>query len=103
MHNVFVRLCDKSLLAIGELRSFKLRGHEVLAANVEGKIYCLGGRCTHAGAPLAEGSLNGEVLTCPWHYSQFDITSGIVIRGPANKPLKTYKISERENLIFIDL
>jgi len=100
---MFVRLCDKSLLAIGELRSFKVRGHEVLAANVEGKIYCLDGRCTHAGAPLAEGSLNGEVLTCPWHYSQFDITSGIVIRGPANKPLRTYKIIDSENLIFIDL
>jgi nitrite reductase/ring-hydroxylating ferredoxin subunit len=100
---MFVRLCDKSLLAIGELRSFKVRGHEVLAANVEGKIYCLDGRCTHAGAPLAEGSLNGEVLTCPWHYSQFDITSGIVIRGPANKPLRTYKIIDGENLIFIDL
>jgi len=36
---------------------------------VDGKFEWLDGRCTHAGAPLAEGSLNGEVLTCPWHYS----------------------------------
>jgi 3-phenylpropionate/trans-cinnamate dioxygenase ferredoxin component len=100
---MFVKLCDKTLLAIGELRSFKVRGHEVLAAHVEGKIYCLDSRCTHAGAPLSEGNLNGEVLTCPWHYSQFNVTNGDVIRGPANKPLRTYKVEEKENVIFVDL
>ncbi len=100
---MFVKLCDKSLLAIGELQSFKVRGHEVLAAYVVGKIYCLEGRCTHAGAPLSEGSINGEVLTCPWHYSQFNVTNGDVIKGPTNKPLKTYKVEEKENAIFVDL
>ena len=78
---MFVKLCDKNILPVGEIRSFKIKGREILAVNVEGKIFCLDGRCTHAGAPLAEGTLDGEVLTCPWHYSQFNITSGIVIRG----------------------
>ena len=54
---MFVKLCDKSILSIGELRSFKIKGHEILAVNVDGKIFCLDGRCTHAGAPLAEGTL----------------------------------------------
>jgi len=100
---MFVKLCDKNILPLGELRSFKIKGHEILAANIEGKIFCLDGRCTHAGAPLAEGTLNGEVLTCPWHYSQFNITSGIVLRGPTYKPLKSYIVEERENSVFIDL
>ena len=100
---MFVKLCDKSILPKGELKSFKIKGHEILAVNVAGKIFCLDGRCTHAGAPLAEGSLNGEVLTCPWHYSQFNITNGLVLRGPAYKPLKSYRVDERENYLFIDL
>ena len=100
---MFVKLCDKNILPLGELRSFKIKGHEILAVNVGGKIFCLDGRCTHAGAPLAEGTLNGEVLTCPWHYSQFNITSGIVVSGPAYKPLKSYLVQERENSVFIDL
>lgn len=100
---MFVKLCDKNILPLGELRSFKIKGHEILAVNVDNKVFCLDGRCTHAGAPLAEGTLNGEVLTCPWHYSQFNITSGIVLRGPAYKPLKSYRVEERENLVFIDL
>ena len=100
---MFVKLCDKKILSPGELRSFKIKGHEILAVNIAGKIFCLNGRCTHAGAPIAEGTLEGEVLTCPWHYSQFNITNGIVLRGPADKPLKSYPVEERENSVFIDL
>ena len=88
---MFVKVCDKSILAVGELRSFRVKEREVIIANVDGKFFCLDGRCTHAGAPLAEGSLNGEVLTCPWHYSQFNITNGMVLRGPTYKPLKSYR------------
>jgi nitrite reductase/ring-hydroxylating ferredoxin subunit len=100
---MFVKLCDKNLLPIGELRSFKIKTREILAVNLGGKVYCLDGRCTHAGAPLAEGTLNGEVLTCPWHYSQFNITSGEVLGGPAYKRLKSYTVEERENSVFVDL
>ncbi len=100
---MFVKLCDKNTLPVGELKAFKIKGHEILAVNVGDKIFCLDARCTHAGSPLAEGTLNGEVLTCPWHYSQFDITSGMVLRGPAQKQLKTYRVEERENFVFIDL
>ena len=100
---MLTKLCDKNLLLTGELKIFKVKGHEILAAKIEGKVYCLDGRCTHAGAPLAEGTLNGEILTCPWHYSQFNITSGEIVRGPADKPLKTYRVEEKENDVFIDL
>jgi nitrite reductase/ring-hydroxylating ferredoxin subunit len=71
--------------------------------NLVGRVYCLDGRCSHAGAPLAEGVLEGEVLTCPWHYSQFNITNGEVIRGPAYTPLKTYRVEENENIVYIEL
>jgi nitrite reductase/ring-hydroxylating ferredoxin subunit len=100
---MLVKLCDKNVLPPGEFRAFKVKGHEVLALNISGRLYCLDGRCTHAGAPLAEGTLEREVLTCPWHYSQFNIATGAVIRGPAGKPLKIYHLEEKENAIFIDL
>ena len=100
---MLVKLCDKNILTPGQLRSFKVRSREILAVNLGGKVFCLDGRCTHAGAPLSEGTLNGEVLTCPWHYSQFNIISGEVLGGPAYKHLKSYHVEERENAVFIDL
>lgn len=100
---MLTKLCDKAILPSGEYRSFKVRDREILALNVEGKIYALDGRCTHAGAPLAEGILDGAVLTCPWHYSQFNITTGIVLHGPAQKPLHVYIVIEKDDAYYIDL
>ena len=100
---MLVRVCDKKILPVGEMKTFKVKGHEILAVNLGGKVFCLDGRCTHAGAPLAEGTLDGEVLTCPWHYSQFNITNGNVMRGPAYKPLKTYVVEEKKNSLFIEM
>jgi nitrite reductase/ring-hydroxylating ferredoxin subunit len=100
---MFIKLCDKNILPMGELRSFKIKGHEILAINLNGKIFCLDGRCTHAGAPLSEGTLSGEAITCPWHYSKFNIISGEVLGGPAHKQLKSYLVEGRENAVFLDL
>jgi nitrite reductase/ring-hydroxylating ferredoxin subunit len=97
------KLCDKRMLPIGDFRAFKVKGVEVLAVNLGGEVFCLDGRCTHAGAPLAEGILDGEILTCPWHYSQFNIKNGQILRGPAYKTLKTYKVEIKENILYVDL
>ncbi len=100
---MLVKVCDKSFVPVGELRSFKVRGQEILAVNLDGKVYCLEGRCSHAGAPLAEGTLQGDVLTCPWHYSQFNIITGDVLKGPAYKMLRAYAVTEKDNTILIEL
>jgi nitrite reductase/ring-hydroxylating ferredoxin subunit len=100
---MLTKLFSIDLLPAGDLRSFKVQGQEVLVLNLSGKFYCLSGRCVHAGAPLAEGTLNGKILTCPWHYSQYNVITGEVIRGPADKPLQVYKVEEKENDLYIDL
>ncbi len=100
---MLVKLCDKKDLPAGEIKSFKLKGKEIIAINSDGKIYCLDARCTHAGAPLAEGTLDGLVLTCPWHYSQFNVSNGSLVRGPAEKPLKIYRNEEKDDSLFVEI
>ena len=39
--------------------------------------------CSHAGGPLSEGELDGNLVQCPWHASRFDICTGQVRGGPA--------------------
>ena len=39
--------------------------------------------CSHAGGPLSEGELDGNLVQCPWHASRFDICTGQVKGGPA--------------------
>lgn len=44
--------------------------------NVDGDFHVLDGICPHAGGPLGQGTLDGTIVTCPWHGWQFDVSSG---------------------------
>lgn len=100
---MYLRLCALEDIPSGEMKQFDLKEEEILVVNLKGQIYCLEGRCSHAGAPLAEGSLDDEVLTCPWHYSQFKVTDGSVLRGPANAVLRVYRTEVKEGQLFVEL
>jgi nitrite reductase/ring-hydroxylating ferredoxin subunit len=100
---MFKRLCTTKDVSPGERKQFDLKEEEILVANLKGQLHCLEGRCSHAGAPLAEGSLEADILTCPWHYSQFKITNGSVLRGPAARPLQVYRTEEKDGQLFVEI
>ena len=60
----------------GEGREFVAGGKIVAVFNADGAFHAMDGICPHAGGPLANGVLRGNVITCPWHGWQFDVTSG---------------------------
>jgi len=66
----------------GRLKKVQFAGENVVVANVGGKLYAIAASCTHRGAPLDEGELDGTTLVCPWHGGQFDITTGKVVSPP---------------------
>jgi len=71
----------------------QVSGQRVAVYNVGGTFYATQHDCTHEGGPLSEGDLQGTVITCPWHGSRFDVTSGKPVRGPAQRPLQTFRVS----------
>jgi nitrite reductase/ring-hydroxylating ferredoxin subunit len=66
---------------------------DVAVFNVEGGFCATQARCTHRQGPLSEGVINGSTVTCPLHGAQFDVWTGLVLRGPAKDPLKTYTVT----------
>jgi len=58
--------------------------------HVGSRFYACADRCPHAGATLSEGELEAGVVTCPRHGSQFDVTTGQRLRGPADTDIATY-------------
>ena len=75
----------------------------VSVARVGGKLYAFDDLCTHEACPLSSGLLTGTTLMCQCHGSQFDVTSGAVLRGPATEVLATYAVREENGEIQIRL
>ena len=57
-------------------------GQELCIANVSGTFYVIEDRCCHQNASLSMGTLLGKIVTCPLHFSRFDVTTGKKISGP---------------------
>ena len=88
----FVRVASTADLADGEMRQVSANGHEVLLSRVNGEFHACTAFCTHYGAPLATGVLDGTTVVCPWHHAAFDVTSGALCEPPAADALRTFPV-----------
>ncbi len=62
-------------------------------------VHALKDTCSHAGGPLSKGVLEGETITCPWHFSTFRITDGSVVHGPAGSRQVSYRVRVNEGQV----
>lgn len=72
----FVRVASKSEIPPRQGRLFEVEGRQVAVFNVGGSFHAISNVCEHQGGPLAEGDLEGCIVTCPWHGWTYDVTSG---------------------------
>ncbi|MBI4450568.1 non-heme iron oxygenase ferredoxin subunit [Candidatus Woesearchaeota archaeon] len=78
-------------------------GRKLAVFNIGGKLHCIDGTCTHRGGPLCEGELDGNLVTCPWHGAQFDVSTGKVEGPPAEKDVKSYKVTIKGDDVFVEM
>ena len=67
----------------GRLVAVDVEGAVVAVTVLDGELYAFDDTCPHAGCSLSEGDLDGSVVTCPCHFSTFDVRTGAVLDGPA--------------------
>jgi len=113
----FVEVGKSGELAEGAMKGVVIEGREILLARVGDRYYAADNRCPHMAARLSEGSLEGTVVTCPRHGSQFDLSDGHVIRWakmPAlasaiarvvkrPRPLTTYVVELEGDSILVEI
>jgi len=104
-------------LGDGTKKKALVQGQEILIARVGDKYYAISNRCPHLGGDLSTGKLEGTVVTCPRHGSQFELRDGKVVRwlkgsglfsavGKAlkpPKPLNTYNVKIEDDTILIEI
>jgi nitrite reductase/ring-hydroxylating ferredoxin subunit len=100
-------VCPASELQPGERRIETLGMFSVGVFNVDGDYYAMKNDCPHQRAPLCEGKLtgtttsdtpgeydwerDGQIVTCPWHGWEFDVTTGESVFNPHNVKAKTFE------------
>ena len=87
----------------GKMIMVSTDGKDILVTNVDGNYYAMDDTCTHAGASLSEGSLDGSTVTCPWHGSTWDCKTGKLIAfGAQLKDLSSYKVTVESDNVFVE-
>ncbi|MBE0431390.1 MAG: Rieske 2Fe-2S domain-containing protein [Dehalococcoidia bacterium] len=76
----FIEVAGVDELESGTMKAVVAAGQELLLARVGERFYAADRRCPHMKGDLSRGELAGTVVTCPRHGSQFDLSSGRVVR-----------------------
>jgi nitrite reductase/ring-hydroxylating ferredoxin subunit len=99
--NDFVKVADTSEIPPGAMKLVDARGERVAVANAEGSFYAFSDECTHDGGPLSEGELEGEVVTCPWHFSRFNVRTGEIVESPAEEVITVYEVRVEGDAVLL--
>jgi nitrite reductase/ring-hydroxylating ferredoxin subunit len=97
----FVRVAESGEIPTGRLKLVDVHGERVAVANVGGEFYAFGDECTHDGGPLSEGDLRGEIVTCPWHFSEFNVRTGEVVTSPAEDVITVYETKVEDGAVYV--
>jgi 3-phenylpropionate/trans-cinnamate dioxygenase ferredoxin subunit len=112
----FVELAKIEDLKSGTMKKVIAEGREILLARVGDKYYATDSRCPHMKGDLSQGKLEGTVVTCPVHGSQFDISNGQVVRWlkgglisklgsslKMSKDLRVYNVKLQDERILVEV
>jgi nitrite reductase (NADH) small subunit len=88
----FVTVAKLDQIPPGTCRSVEVQGIFIALCNVAGMVYAVDNTCPHAGGPIGEGTLAGDVVTCPWHGWRFNVRTG---ERPENPDFKLTRCEVR--------
>jgi nitrite reductase/ring-hydroxylating ferredoxin subunit len=88
----FTKVATVQEVPAGKAKQVVVGGKTLALVNVEGTFYAIDDTCPHRGAPLSEGDVEGQELTCPWHGARFDVTTGSHLCPPAPRGVAAYRV-----------
>lgn len=96
------------ILAEGELVDdggvlVELDEHRIAVFRIDGSVYAIGDRCSHAEASLSEGEVFDDEVECPRHGAVFDITTGKPKSLPATTPVPSYPVKLEGGTVYVEV
>src|SRR5712692_10270129 len=85
----WITVAASTEIAAGHGKAVNVVGASIAVFNVGGEFLAVENTCPHQGGPLGEGTLDGPVVTCPWHGWRYDVRTGCPVLTPA---VKTFEV-----------
>jgi nitrite reductase/ring-hydroxylating ferredoxin subunit len=92
----FIRVSGTADVTPGHGIVAEVNGKTLAVFNVEGTFYAIDNTCVHRGGPLGEGDVEGNVVTCPWHGWEYNVTTGECVNNPSAK-VEVYQVKVEGN------
>src|SRR5438105_3081493 len=88
----YVKVATTAEIQPGQAKQVLVNGKKVAVFNLQGKYCAIEDVCSHRGAPLSEGEVEGTEVFCPWHGARFDLHTGAALCPPAPRGVAAYKV-----------
>jgi len=95
-----VKVAETGDLPAGTVRHVLVHGKPMALCNVQGEFFAVNAVCPHMGGPLSSGSLQGYVITCPWHGWTYDVRTGLPDH-PGGHSISAYEVCEEGEDILV--
>ncbi|RFM26334.1 DUF2231 domain-containing protein [Deminuibacter soli] len=90
-------------LKVNQLKLVIINGKRIAIGKTAEGYVAFDDHCSHKGGSLADGAMICGTVQCPWHGSQFSVTTGAVKAGPAKEAIPVYPVSEHDGKVYVTL
>lgn len=98
-----IEVCIADELKVDQMKLIHTKEKRIVIAKTAQGFVAFDDNCSHKGGSLAAGAMICGTVQCPWHGSQFDVTTGAVKAGPAKEKISTYAVSEANGKVYLEL
>ena len=96
-------VCAESDLALGKAKRIIVETIPVAVFRLEDGFYAIEDTCSHQGASLAFGDLEGSVVACPRHGARFNVRTGATMSLPAVGGVRSYPVKIEDGQVFVGI
>ncbi len=89
-------------LSDGQTLSIPVGRRMVAVARTGQSFYAIEDICTHDGAELTGGAIEGDEIICPRHGARFCLRSGAALTPPAYEPVRIFAVREQAGRVLVE-
>lgn len=97
-----IKVAETGDMKDGEAKVVNANDRTIALYKVNGRFFATDNTCPHQGGPLGDGSLEDNVVTCPWHGWKFNVETGVSPVVPTAK-IKTFNVKVEGNNVLVEV